>query len=84
MPRELIYSAETLRGDTAPVVEHVAVGWTKDRTVQVGVVNGPPVELTINGQPSDSGLWMDLDRDGCNRLIRSVRKARDAAYGADA
>ncbi len=85
MPKELLYSAETLRGDTATaVVEHIAVGWEKDRSVQLGVVNGAPVELTINGKPSDPGLWMDLDRDGCNRLIRSLRKARDSAYGADA
>lgn len=30
------------------------------------------------------GLWATLDREGCNRLIRSVRRARDAAFGADA
>lgn len=84
MPKELLYSAESLRGDTAAVVEHIAVGWTKDRSVQIGVVQGPPVELTINGKPADPGLWMDLDREGCNRLIRSVRKARDSAYGPDA
>ncbi len=84
MPKELLYSAESLRGDVTAVVEHIAVGWTKDRSVQIGVVQGPPVELTINGQPVDPGLWMDLDREGCNRLIRSVRKARDSAYGPDA
>lgn len=28
--------------------------------------------------------FIDLDRAGINRLIRSLRKARDAAYGADA
>lgn len=30
------------------------------------------------------GLWCDLDRHGINRLIRTLRKARDQAYGADA
>lgn len=30
-----------------------------------------------------TGVWADLSRDGCNRLIRIVRKARDSAYGAD-
>lgn len=30
------------------------------------------------------GVWATLSRHGCNRLIRLLRKARDAAYGADA
>lgn len=30
------------------------------------------------------GWFVTLDRDGINRLIRSLRRARDAAYGADA
>lgn len=29
------------------------------------------------------GVWADLDRAGCNRLIRTLRKARDAAFGRD-
>lgn len=33
------------------------------------------------GDPSS--VWTDLDRTGCNNLIRSIRKARDAAYGRD-
>lgn len=28
-------------------------------------------------------LWSDLNRDRCNRLIRLLRKARDAAFGKD-
>lgn len=30
------------------------------------------------------GWYCHLDRAGVNRLIRTLRKARDAAYGADA
>lgn len=30
-----------------------------------------------------AGVWVDLDRAGCNKLIRSLRKARDQAYGRD-
>ncbi len=29
------------------------------------------------------GVWSDLDRQGCNHLIRTLRRARDAAYGRD-
>lgn len=30
-----------------------------------------------------AGLWCTLDRQGCNRMIRILRKARDAAFGRD-
>lgn len=67
----------------------VSVGWTKDRDVQVGVELSPHV--TFNGDlPTGATVtaggpsaWATLDRHGLNRLIRSLRKARDAAYGAD-
>jgi hypothetical protein len=77
MPKETIYGT-----DGGPV-QHVAVGWTHGGGVQVGVVNGPEVSLTINGESANPGLWMDLDRGQINRLIRSLRRARDAAYGRD-
>src|SRR3954464_7785836 len=32
---------------------------------------------------SFTGLWGNLDRAGCNRLIELVRRARDSAYGKD-
>ncbi len=34
------------------------------------------------GQPFD-GWRVTLDRAGCNRLIKAVRQARDAAFGRD-
>lgn len=30
-----------------------------------------------------SSVWADLDRQGCNDLIRQTRRARDAAFGRD-
>lgn len=98
MPKELVYSREALaaRDTTTPhlyPVEHVAIGWAPDRDVQIGIVPGPSVALNITDGVTVSttstngphgGLWMDLDRAGINRLIRSLRKARDAAYGSDA
>lgn len=37
------------------------------------------------GTPAGSytGVWSTLDRGGCNLLIRTLRRARDAAYGRD-
>lgn len=50
--------------------------------VQIGIV--PPSERSTD----DSGLWnpddgqfLTLDWAGCNRLIKSIREARDAAFG---
>jgi methylaspartate ammonia-lyase len=86
MPKELIYSREALAGEPVGPVEHVAVGWTKEAAlVQIGLVPGPSVKITIDGETPDlPGLLMDLDRNRINQLIRSLRKARDSAYGGDA
>lgn len=89
MPKELVYSRDTLAGGEAAqaaVIEHVAVGWSKDKDVQLGVVPGPRIEILVDGEPLDdglSGLWMDLDRRQINRLIHNLRRARTAAYGRD-
>lgn len=85
MPKELIYNPNVLGGKTDEVVEHVAVGWSPERDVQIGLTVSSRVELNIDGKPSDfPSVWMDIDRAGINRLIHSLRKARDAAYGKDA
>jgi hypothetical protein len=97
MPKELIYSPEALcsrlyddtnRATVQPYpVEHLAVGWSSDRGVQIGLTAGPSAKIRVDegntGGETDS-LWLDLDRDAINRLIRTLRRARDAAYGADA
>lgn len=42
----------------------------------------------VEGNPNDiesiyTGAWATLDRAGCNRLIRTLRRARDTAFGRD-
>jgi hypothetical protein len=65
----------------------VEVGWSPDMYVQVATVNTEsPLELQDDaGGPASEflGWYATLDREGCNRLIRAVRQARDAAYGRD-
>lgn len=92
MPKELVYGPNP----TEDVIEHVAVGWARDGGVQLGFTAGPSVRITtmetdnviVDGRVvtdvEHDSLWLDLDRQGINHLIRSLRKARDAAYGADA
>lgn len=55
----------------------VEVQWG-DGTAQVAVVDVRVAE------PAAAALWMDLDRQRMNHLIRVLRRARDSAYGKDA
>ena len=41
------------------------------------------VGQTPGGLAEFTGLWGTLDRNGCNDLIRLLRKARDQAFGKD-
>lgn len=67
-----------------------AVAWSLGKDLQVGVERGPelrvagdvPAGMTFTG--GGPSLFVTLDRAGCNRMIRALRKARDAAFGADA
>lgn len=87
MPKETIH-------DEAGLYD-VAVGWNRDTShVQLGtVIHQDPdkAEVTLpallktwqDEGDHHTGLWATLDRDGINRLIRSLRRARDQAYGKD-
>ena len=89
MPRETIVQPESLlrnpvaEGGMPPGSRSVeealglSVGWNKIGWVQVHMF---PKEYESTGDWS----IVDLDRGDINRLIRTLRKARDAAYGADA
>lgn len=82
MPRESVYGTD----DSGYAVK---VGWERDKHVQVGV--GGPVEFTfttplpegVTVAPTYDGLWVTMTRQGINDLIRHLRRARDAAFGAD-
>lgn len=68
------------REESLPVLRRaVHVGWSKDRYVEVGVG-----AFSAATEFDSDAHFTDLDRDGINRLIRALRKARDQAYGADA
>ena len=82
MPKEYIVdSAERRRQE-----EHggetigVRVGWQRDMSVQVATLLMPGGEF---GEEATQGVFADLDRHSINRLIRTLRRARDQAYGAD-
>jgi|GEM_PF-5878453 len=89
MPRETIRSRHnatepTTADDPTPLVGlGVTIGWSKsdrgDGTVELSAVNIPAVHTSREGGPV-----IPLDRHALNNLIRTLRKARDGAFGADA
>lgn len=86
MPRETI--------SANPNANVIQVAWGPHETVQVSTscptrVIASTLFIGGDGTPhveEDTpfpGWWADLDRHALNRLIRTLRRARDAAYGKD-
>lgn len=74
----------------------VCVQYARGQSVGVGVQRAVHPIVTVDGQDApgvdatvppvidpDTGVWADLDRAGINNLIRSLREARDKAFGKD-
>lgn len=57
----------------------VKVGWNKKCYVEVGIA-----QLDTSTEMVENGIFLSLDRDGCNQLIRAVQRARNSAFGRDA
>lgn len=45
--------------------------------------SGEVLHAEHGGHLAFSSVWSRLDRHGCNRLIRMLRRARDTAFGSD-
>ena len=81
MPKENTYSVN----DPNIVVELYWYGHAPEGHVHLTTAN-KDLE-THDGEPVKQhykGFEAILDREGINRLIRLLRRARDSAYGADA
>jgi len=61
---------------------HITCTSTGDSGTSVTTNPSSPSITSVTQQ--DSGWYVDLSREQINRLIRVLRRARDAAYGADA
>ena len=67
----------------------IEVGWSAEPSghVQLATVHtDSPIDWPEGEDPDGkfSGWHVTLDREHINRTIRSLRRARDAAFGADA
>lgn len=69
MPAEKFYPSTAIEGEPS---DHLEIRWGAENP-------GVHAILEVDG----TGALITLDRSGINRLIRSLRRARDATYGAD-
>lgn len=85
MPKEIIYGT-VLDGFT------IKVGWDRDSNIQVASLadeGEKRVRDILAAEERDptgrvfDGWYVTLDRDGVNKLIRTLRRARDQAFGRD-
>lgn len=75
MPKEMVYGYADPSHMPGFGVE---VAWMRDQQVQVASVDLGAEPATV-----ERGWYTTLDRSSINHLIRTLRKARDQAYGAD-
>jgi len=78
MPKEIIHDNTLLPGKDNSTPFAVDVNWIRDGIVQIATIDLQKEQYAV-----DRGFHVDLDRTMINRLIRTLRKARDQAYGAD-
>lgn len=58
--------------------------WNSATAVENDGVSEPVLTVTWHGDTPATYLnGIEFDRSGINRLIRTLRRARDATYGAD-
>ena len=76
MPKETIYGYSS---EDAP--KRVDVAWGRDTHAQMATLTYEGLGIRTIDPESPDGLWVDLDRRSINSLIRTLRKARDQAFG---
>lgn len=77
-----------VQGGVVEQTEAAVVSWYPGQNVQIAVDGGVPFwfddeNLNERDEQPHTSLWMTLDRHEINRLIKALRRARDAAYGRD-
>jgi hypothetical protein len=91
MPKETIFAAATAvgieeteaTGENYSIKTRVDVAWGREQTVQMATLTRDGFGIRTVDPESPDGLWTVLDRDAINRLIKTLRRARDQAYGVD-
>lgn len=89
MPAEKVYGEQHVPvGEQGgkPMVPIVDVRWNREGTVQIVTKAEDPFGGRFaedEGIHYTDGMYVDLNRNGINDLIRNLRRARDQAFGRD-
>ncbi len=85
MPKEYVAGIGVGGFDGVDLTPAVRVGWSRETEyVQIATLTREHENDFTASAPSWSGGYhIDLDRQGINALIRTLRRARDQAYGRD-
>lgn len=99
MPRESVFGAQMPYGEHSSARTQVGVTWSKEAghvQIYTCLFNDDLRYVTADGVSHESegeeksrrewasqGLYVDLDREGINKLVRNLRRARDQAFGRD-
>lgn len=81
---ELQVAPQRDRADNIRTIPEIAIDELKALDPKWGGDSNYADVLNLMALVYDKGWVVQLDREGINRMIRALRKARDAAYGADA
>lgn len=80
---QIAYKTDTDRVDNCWTI--LRLSGSVEHATNEQVVNLPVVAMPESGAVPAAEIWTEvLDRGALNRMIRTLRKARDDAYGADA
>lgn len=66
-----------------PVAEVRWHRWPESHVQVVTRLKGYEIYAEPGTPTCEYGMYVTLDRDGINRLIRNLRRARDQAFGRD-
>jgi hypothetical protein len=85
MPKEITHAAnygvgqENIKtGDKTYEYHLVSLRWNREGWVELGCASVEPTTETV-----EDGFFLQLDRDGVARLIRSLQAAGRQAFGKD-
>lgn len=84
MPSEKFYPSDSVEDELTQILE---IAWANPGEYKEGHYENVFVMTYVKKSGSSGDVYdlmsFDLDRSGLNRLIRSLRRARNAVYGVD-
>jgi hypothetical protein len=81
MPKEIVVASSEFIPEDPEQQGLVQVSWTRAPIGEVQVVTFARHPETF--EEAFEGLYVNLDREGINQVIRNLRRARDQAFGRD-